>query len=147
MANEIFKSTTILKEGLQVEVTAGKHKFILDEPPELGGADTGMNPVEALLGALGACKCIVARAFAKAHGVDIQEIRVETEGDLDTDGFLRKNKDAKIGYSKLRTKYFIKSNSSEEKIKEFVEFIEINCPVCDTIVNTPEMEVETIIEK
>lgn len=147
MASEVFKSNAILKEGLQVEVTAGKHKFILDEPEELGGGDTGMNPVEALVGALGACKCIVARAFAKAHKIDLQEIRVETEGDLDTDGFLGKNKDAKIGYTEIRSKYYIKSSSSEEEIKKFVEFVEANCPVCDTIVNSPELKVEIKIEK
>lgn len=147
MANEIFKSTTTLKQGLQVEVKSGKHEFILDEPKELGGTDTGMNPVEALLGALGACKCIVARAFAEAHKVDIQEVRVETEGDLDTDGFLGKNKDAKIGFSEIRTKYYIKSDFPQEEIEKFVEFVETNCPVCDTIVNTPGMKVETVIEK
>lgn len=147
MASEVFKSNAVLKEGLQVEVTAGKHKFILDEPEELGGGDTGMNPVEALVGALGACKCIVARAFAKAHKIDLQEIRVETEGDLDTDGFLGKNKDAKIGYTEIRSKYYIKSSSSEEEIKKFVDFVETNCPVCDTIVNSPELKVEIEIEK
>lgn len=147
MANEIFKSTAVLKDGLQVEVKSRDHAFILDEPKELGGTDTGMNPVEALLGALGGCKCIVARAFAKAHKVDLQEIRVETEGDLDTDGFLGKNPEAKIGFSEMRTKYYIKSSSSEEEIRKYVKFVEGNCPVWDTIVNTPEMKVETIIEK
>lgn len=147
MANEIFKCSTVLKEGLQVEVKAGKHKFILDEPPELGGTDVGMNPVEALLGALGACKCIVARAFAKAHKIDLQEIRVETEGDLDPDGFMGINKEAKIGFSEIRTKYYIKSDSADEDIKKFVDFIETNCPVCDTIVNSPGMKIETIIER
>lgn len=147
MANQVFKSTTTLKEGLQVEVVSGKHMFMLDEPKELGGTDIAMNPVEALLGALGACKCIVARAFAKAHKIDLIDLRIELEGDLDPDGFLGANPEAKIGFSNIRSKYYFKSNSSEEDIAKFVDFIEVTCPVCDSMVNTPGMEVEFVIEK
>lgn len=147
MANVIFKSTTILQEGLKVEVVAGKHKFILDEPAELGGTDLGMNPVEALLGSLGACKCIVARSFAKAHKIDLQELRIDLDGDLDPDGFMGKNKNVKIGFSEIRTKVYIKSSSSEEDIAKFVEFMDTTCPVCDTMVNTPAMTTEITIER
>lgn len=147
MANEVFKSTTKLQEGLQIEVTSGKHKFILDEPPQLGGTDTGMNPVEALLGSMGACMCIVAKSFAKMHKIDLQDLKIELEGDLDPDGFMGKNKEAKIGFSKIRIKIYIKSNSSEEDINSFVRFIEKTCPVCDTIVNSPEMTTQVTIEK
>lgn len=147
MANEVFKSTTKLQEGLQIEVTSGKHKFILDEPPQLGGTDTGMNPVEALLGSMGACMCIVAKSFAKMHKIDLQDLKIELEGDLDPDGFMGKNKEAKIGFSKVRFKIYIKSNSSEEDIHSFVKFIERTCPVCDTIVNSPEMTTQVTIER
>ncbi len=91
MAIEVFKSTTKLTEGMRVECVARDHTILLDEPKELGGTDTGMNPVEGLLSALGACKCIVARCFAKAHGIDLQDFRIELEGgDLDPDGFMGK---------------------------------------------------------
>ncbi len=76
MAKEVFKSTTILKEGMKVECSARDHKIVLDEPTELGGTDLGMNPVEAVLCALGgACKCIVARCYAKLHRVNLQDIK------------------------------------------------------------------------
>lgn len=142
----ILKSTAILKEGLQVEVVAGVHKFILDEPKDDGGTDTGMNPCEAMLGALAACKCIVARAFAKAHKIKLIDIRIEIEGDINLDGFMGIDKNAKIGFSKIVNKFYIKSDSSKEDIAKFVEFVNFNCPVCDTIVNTPEMETEITIE-
>ena len=92
MAIEVFKSTTKLTEGMRVECTARDHKILLDEPTGLGGTDTGMNPVEAVLCALGACKCIVARCFAKAHKIDLQDFRIELEGDLDPDGFMGKQR-------------------------------------------------------
>ena len=147
MAIEVFKSTTKLTEGMRVECTAREHQILLDEPKELGGTDTGMNPVEAVLSALGACKCIVARCFAKAHGVDIKDFKVEWEGDLDPDGFMGKNKEAKIGFSEIRSKIYIESNSPKEKIEEFVEFIDRTSPVADTLANSPKLVTELTIDK
>ena len=147
MAKEIFKSTTILKEGMKVECSARDHKIILDEPKELGGTDLGMNPVEAVLCALGACKCIVARCFAKMHGVDLKDFKIELEGDLDPDGFMGKNPDAKIGFSEVRSKIYIESDSPEEDIKKFVEFIDRTCPVADTLTNSPKLVTELTIER
>ncbi|MBE6829194.1 MAG: OsmC family peroxiredoxin, partial [Ruminococcaceae bacterium] len=42
-------------EGLKVETNARGFKIVLDEPEDLGGTNTGMNPVEAILCSLGAC--------------------------------------------------------------------------------------------
>ena len=147
MAKEIFKSTTMLKEGLKVECIARDHKIVLDEPEELKGSDLGMNPVEAILCALGACKCIVAKSYAKLHRINLQDIKIELEGDLDPDGFMGKNPGAKIGFSEIRNKIYIKSNSSEEDIKKFVEFIDKTCPVADTLTNSPKLVTEIEIER
>lgn len=147
MAIEVFKSNTKLKEGMEVECNSRTHKITLDEPTNLGGTDRGKNPVETLLCALGACKCIVARSFAKAHNVDIQDFRVEVEGDLDPDGFMGKNPDAKVGFSAIRSKIYIKSDSSKEDIENFIKFIDKTCPVADTLTNSPEMVTELTIEK
>ena len=136
MAKEVFKSVATLLEGVTVECVSRHHSFILDEPAELGGADKGMNPCEGLLSALGACKCIVAGAFAKAHKIDIQDLKIEVEGDLDPDGFMGTNPQAKIGFTEIRTKVNIKSTSSDENIKKFIEFVDNTCPIADTLVNT-----------
>ena len=58
-----------------------------------------------------------------------------------------KNKDAKIGFSTVRSKIYIKSNSSKEDIEKFVEFIDRTCPVADTLTNSPKMVTELTIEK
>lgn len=146
MALVTFKAVSELKEGMKVECSARDHKVVFDEPEDLGGSDTGMNPVEATLCALGACQAIVARCFAKAKGVDIQEYRVELEGDLDIDGF-QGLADVRPGVQNIRTKVYIKSESSREKLKEFVEFVENTCPVGDTITNSAAMSTELIIEE
>lgn len=147
MANQVFKSTSHLGEGMQVKCDSRGHVITLDEPKDLGGTDTGQNPVEALLSALGACKCIVARCFADAHKIDLQDMKVELEGDLDPDGFMGKNPDAKIGFTSIKSNIYIKSNSDKKDIEKFVEFIDKTCPVADTLINSPKMVTELIIEK
>ena len=146
MAKETFKSTAKLVKGMKVECTARNHKFIMDEPKELGGTDEGMNPVEALLCALGSCKCIVASCNARAKRIDLQEIWNELERVLDPDGFQGKNPDAKIGYQSITSKIHIKSNSPKEDIEKFVEFIDKTCPIADTLENSPELFTEIIYE-
>nr|WP_223814532.1 OsmC family protein [Thermoanaerobacterium thermosaccharolyticum] len=60
MAIETFKAVSRkLPEGLAVESEVRGFKMLLDEPKEMGGTNKGMNPVEALLCALGSCQTIV----------------------------------------------------------------------------------------
>ncbi len=138
MSDVVFKAKATLIEGLTTQVESRGFSYILDEPPSLGGNDKGMNPVEALLSALGACKCIVARAFAENHGINLKSIHIDLDGVLDPDGFLGKNQNAKIGFSKITTKYYIQADNSEDEIKKFVAFIESHCPVHDTLQNAAE---------
>ena len=55
MGQMVFKAATKPQDGLTIECGARNFKIILDEPESLGGNDKGMNPVECLLAALGAC--------------------------------------------------------------------------------------------
>ncbi|WP_414044165.1 OsmC family protein [Macrococcus sp. EM39E] len=142
MAIEVMRASVESIEGLKVESSVRDFKMIMDEPESLGGTNTGMNPIEALLSAVGGCKVIVARSFAKMKRIDLEAITIDVEGTLDTDGFTGRNKEAKIGLSHLKTIYKIKANNSEEELKAFVDFIERTCPVIDTIVNAPELERE-----
>ncbi|MDZ7836282.1 MAG: hypothetical protein U5K84_14065 [Alkalibacterium sp.] len=63
MANETFRAVAKSLGGMKVSCTSRNFEFILDEPKNLGGSNEGMNPVEALLSSLGACKVIVAQSF------------------------------------------------------------------------------------
>lgn len=138
MAEVIFSAAVEAKEGLTMECKSREFGFTLDEPEEMGGNNKGMNPVEALLNSLGACKAIVARSFAEMQGIKFDNLRIELDGTLDPEGFMGVNPQAKIGLSKIHTKYIFETDEDEAKIKEFVEFMEKTCPVMDTIVNNPE---------
>lgn len=129
-----FKATAHLQDGVQVKVKSRNFEVTIDEPRELGGTDTGMNPVELVLCALGACQSIVARVYARKFGIEFNDFWVEVEGDLDTDGFMNKS-DVRRGYSDVRYNIHIDTDAPREKVEEFVDFIEKTCPVGDTIEN------------
>lgn len=135
MAVETFKATTTLSgKGMKVDAQARTHHIVIDEPQSLGGTDEGMNPVELVLAALGACQSIVAQVYAKKFDVSYDELRIDLEGDLDTDGFLNIS-DVRPGFSEIRYKIHLKTDEPEEKIQPFIQFIEQKCPVGDTIAN------------
>lgn len=142
MSEEIMQATALSSGGLKVKCLSRNFSFYLDEPEALGGTDTGMNPAEALLSALGACQCIVARSFAKKYRISLTDIQVRMEGILDTDGFTGKNKHAKMGFSKIVSKFYIRADNSDDEIRRFVGFIERTCPVLDTFINTPDFVTE-----
>lgn len=134
MAIEKFKAVSKKGNGgLSVISESRGFQITMDEPESLGGSNQGMNPVEGVLVSLGSCLVIVGLAFAKSRGIDLQDIRVETEGDLDTDGFLRGKEGVRPGFQEVRFTIHVKSDSPEEKLKEFQEFMESRCPVSDTL--------------
>ena len=128
-----------LQDQLRVSVSARQHTIILDEPKEFGSSDEGMTPIEALLGALGACKCIVAKSYAQKFSVEFSELSVKVDGELDTDGFLWLNSEAKIGLSDVKTIYHFVSSSPKENIEALVAFVDKTCPVADSMLNTPAL--------
>lgn len=147
MALTTFKATTRKKEGLSVIGEARDFKVNIDEPVSMGGSDTGMNPVEMILCSLGGCQTICASAFAEKMGIELEDFWVDLEGDIDLDGFMGVP-GVRPGYQNIRFNMHIKSNASEEKVKEFVKFIEKTCPVGDSLGNGVKLEEAKItIEK
>ena len=148
MAIVTFRSESVLKGGLSVENRAGKFTVLMDEPETLRGTDTGMNPVEMLLCCLGACQCIVARLFARARKIEFQDLRIEMEGDLDTDGFLRGKDGVRAGLHEIRYTFHIRTDADEEKVREFVDFVKSRCPVNDSLLgHVPVIQKEIVISR
>ncbi|MEF2247455.1 MULTISPECIES: OsmC family protein [unclassified Paenibacillus] len=142
-AVQTFKATAHLQEGVRVVTKARQFELIIDEPKSLGGTDTGMNPVEVLLASLGACQSIVARVYAPKFGVNLEDFQVDVEGDLDLDGFFNRS-EVRPGYSDIRYVFRIKTDSPQDKVEEFVAFLESKCPVGDTIANAVNLKLDRI---
>lgn len=146
MAKQVLKAEVESLEGMKLRCHARGFEFMIDEPQNVGGTDTAMNPLEALLCSLGACKMMVANFFYGTKKINLSNMSVRLEGEIDSDR-LKGKPDVKIGFSKITTFYSIKADNSEDEIKDFIEFIEKTCPVKDTIVNTPVFETKLEIEE
>jgi len=137
MANITFKSNVKWTgQSVSSEAIAGSHALRIDEPEALGGEDTGPNPVELILSALGGCMVVLANAFAPAHGVEIRDVEVAVEGDLDPDGMFG-NSNVRTGFSEIRFNLQIDSPSPSGKIGELVRHVIDACPVKDTLAGVP----------
>jgi uncharacterized OsmC-like protein len=144
MAITTFKAEAHLLEGVKVAARSRQFELTIDEPKSLGGTDTGMNPVEALLCSLGACQSIVARVYAPKFQVKLDDFWVETEGDIDLDGFFNRS-DVRPGYLEVRYTFHIKTDSPLDKVEQFIAFLESKCPVGDTIANPVKMKLQGIV--
>lgn len=91
-----------------------------------------MKPIERQLCAFGSCQAIVAKFFARAHGIDLHDFLVVLEGDLDLDDFLK----GKPGFQEIRFAFYLAIGAPQGKVDQFVEFIKSHCPVSDTLLNS-----------
>lgn len=144
MAIEQFRATAKTAGGLAVDIQARQFTMRMDEPAELGGEDTGMNPVEAVLGALASCQVIVGQVYAKKFRVKLEDFRVEVEGDLDLDGLMDKG-DVRPGFQNIRYTFHITSPSERERIDKLAEFLQAHCPVGDSLANPVGLKLAEIV--
>lgn len=128
------------KEGNpSVQIQAGEHTVIVDEPIEVGGTDLGMNPIQLFLSSLASCLTLVISIYAEAMGVKIDKIELKIEGDLDSDGMFGVPK-IRPGLLKIRKYIKIETSEDEESIQQILELAGIRCPVADSISKGVEIE-------
>jgi uncharacterized OsmC-like protein len=67
--------------NVKFEAIARGHRVVCDQPPDNGGADSGMTPPEFLLVSLGTCAGFYAAQYLKLHKLPAEglEVRVSAE--------------------------------------------------------------------
>ncbi|WP_181781706.1 OsmC family protein [Pseudonocardia pini] len=132
----LFRATGEGAEGVRTELSIGRHAVTIDEPPALGGEDAAINPVEAALAALVSCQVVTYRFWAAKLGVPLDDVRVETEGDLDVRGFFGFDEAVRPGFGEVRLVVELKGPASTEDYSRLKETVDAHCPVLDLFRNT-----------
>lgn len=139
-ATVAFKADTEWKEDVLCSAKVRNFApLLVDEPPELGGQDAGMNPVELLLVALGTCQEIVYSAYAAFLGIPLEGVTVKLRGTLDLRGLFAMDPSVPAGYKNIRFETQIRSAASAEQIRTLIETVESHCPVMDTLTRAVEV--------
>ena len=84
----------------------------VDEPYQLCGGNQFANPQEYLLAALNACMIVGYTAVCALQGIELKELRIETEGEIDLRGLFRLDSSVKPGYDRLRYTVHIKGGAT-----------------------------------
>lgn len=90
----------------------------VDEPIELCGTDQYPNPQQYLLAALNACMIFGYSAVCAHQGIELEDLRIETEGEIDLRGFLGLDATVKPGYEQLRYTVYVKGKGTPEQFEQ-----------------------------
>lgn len=66
--------------GYRCEVTAGRHRIVIDEPDSAGGTDTGPQPTDVFLASLSSCFTLAVYHVAKKRSITINALDVKVTG-------------------------------------------------------------------
>jgi uncharacterized OsmC-like protein len=100
----------------------------IDEPYQLCGTNQFANPQEYLLAALNACMIVGYSAVCALQGIELTELRIETEGDIDLRGFLGVDSLVKPGYDSLSYTVHIKGDATAEQFEKVHEIVKATSP-------------------
>jgi uncharacterized OsmC-like protein len=100
----------------------------IDEPLQLLGTNKFANPQEYLLAALNACLVAGYAANCAHEGIELEELSIQTEGDIDLRGFLGLDATIKPGYDTLRYTVQIKGNATPQQFEQIHQRVTSTSP-------------------
>ncbi|MBP1684585.1 MAG: OsmC family protein [Deltaproteobacteria bacterium] len=119
----------------------------VDEPFELLGQNSAPNPQEMLLTALNACIMVGYVANAAVHGITLEELSIETAGELDLRGFLGIDETVPPGYESIRYTVHIKGNGTPEQFQEIHNTVCRTSPNYFNLSRPIRLDAELVVEK
>jgi uncharacterized OsmC-like protein len=118
----------------------------VDEPYELCGTNQFANPQEYLLAALNACMIVGYAAVCASQGIELDELRIETEGDIDLRGLFRLDSSVKPGYDSLRYTVHIKGGATAEQFEEVHEIVKATSPNRFNLATAIALDSQLVVE-
>ncbi len=118
----------------------------IDEPHELLGANSCPNPQEYLMAAFNACMLVGYVAGASVHGIELEKLEIETEGELDLRGFLGLDSSVKPGYDEIHYTVRIAGKGTQEQFQDIHRTVMATSPNRWNIANPIRLTSELVVE-
>lgn len=112
----------------RADITARQHSMVIDEPPVRHGQDTGMIPLEALMVSFAGCTNVIANRIAGEMGIELQDVRIDIRGMLDTRGIEGVEK-LEVPFPEIFLNISLKTAASAEQMGKLKDDLRWRCPV------------------
>jgi putative redox protein len=131
MAEVIVRS----HDNLRQQIDAGPHTFFADEPADSGGDDSGPDPYELLLAALGACTSMTLLLYARRKQWPLEgaEVRLSHRRDYTRDCAECDEKPVQI--DQIERHITLRGPLGEDQRARLLEIAQ-KCPVHRTLTGT-----------
>ena len=121
-----------LTDGMQVELSNGRHTWAADEPEDVGGTDTGPTPYDLLAAALAACTSMTLKMYAKHKKLDLRSATVRvTHGRIHAEDCEDCSKDEGMIHQ-FRRQLSLVGNLDDEQRERMLQIAD-RCPVHKTL--------------
>jgi uncharacterized OsmC-like protein len=132
-----FKITSTGKDfqmGGQTIERQGSFTLVSDFPNELGGGSRGPTICEICMATIASCISQTIVAYATMMGVQLDSIRIETEGDVDIRGFTGISEVVRPGAQEFRINIDLESKTaSKQQLEKLYELGKKFSPAMDTL--------------
>ncbi len=129
------------KSATQMAVKARDFTMIIDEPPALGGEDTGPNPVEYVLSAIVGCLNVTGHIVAKEMGLMINSLEITANGDINPELLFGKSEKDRAGFKGINIEFCVDAQADQETLDSWLSQVKTRCPVSDNLANTTPLSI------
>ena len=130
-----------LGEGVTCKVDTAKRQLEAGLHRATGGNGLSLCSGDMLLEALVACAGVTMNAVATSLDIELRDAVVRAEGDLDFRGTLGVTKGTPVGFQRIRLRFQLDTDASEEQIANLLRLTERYCVVYQTLRQPAEIEV------
>jgi uncharacterized OsmC-like protein len=132
-----------LDEGIACSVETGRALVTAGLHPGTGGDPSLACSGDMLLQALVACAGVTMRSVATSIGL-VVDGTIRAEGDLDWRGTLAVDEEAPVGFQRIRLRFELRSDASDEELETLQRLTERYCVVFQTLAGSPELDVALV---
>lgn len=122
-------------------VRAGRHEFLIDEPPLFGGEDAAPSPVELLLASLAGALNAIGQYVAKEMSMPLRGLDIAIDGDCDAGCFFGRSFAQRAGFQEIRVCLTADTDAPARLVSAWREQVLRRCPVLDNLLAPARVEI------